>query len=148
MGIDVWAKRVGLLRSTSVNSVFVTRVVMAPSGDATTMLRPPSGKSATAVGPGHRYFPAEDQTPGCARSNTAGLCACTTETQATTRLIAINPCMAWLYVCNLTISILNYVARRTKRAVRCSTRGHRGMPRRFRSKYHGVTADGDRKSVV
>src|SRR5438874_1364854 len=68
-------------------------------------LEPSSQSNATAVGPGHRYFPAEDQTPGCARSNTAGLCACTTETQATTRLIAINPCMAWLYVCNLTLAV-------------------------------------------
>src|SRR5437899_12921038 len=50
-----------------------------------------------------------------------------------------------LIAVRITISILNYVARRTKRAVRCSTRGHRGMPRRFRSKYHGVTADGWRR---
>src|SRR2546421_9046370 len=101
-GIDVWAKRVGLLRSTSVNSMSVTRVVMARSGDATTMFRAPSGKSATAVGRGHRYFPAEDQTPGCTRSNMAGLCACATETQATTTPIAINLCMSWFYGCNLT----------------------------------------------
>src|SRR5205809_1841491 len=85
---------------------------MAPLGDTTAMFRPTTGKSATAVGPGHRYFAAEDQTPGCARSNTEGPCACATETQAAMKPIAIDQRIAWPSVCNLTAQISRAASRR------------------------------------